>query len=141
MSEMFDRLAKMVAGGGSRRDALKRLGGLVAGGFLVALPSKANSDDDDHHHHRHQHHRDHHRRHRHVNEEVAVLIDQVCLNYCQPCSSLAGGVFGQCFEHCSRSLLRHSGAVLCGQCSAAVPVTVCHGRTPICNANGICSAI
>jgi hypothetical protein len=141
MSAMFDRLAKIAAGDGSRRDALKRLAGFLAGGFLAVFPTKVKSDDDDHHHHHdHDHDRDHdrHRRRPHVSKLEAEVIDELCLNYCQPCSSLAGGVFGQCFEHCRRSLIRHPGAKLCGTCSAAVPVTVCHGRTPICTASGIC---
>jgi hypothetical protein len=142
MSALFDRLAKMVAGGGSRRDALKHLGGFLAGSFLAVLPSKAKSDDDDHHHH-HRHHRHHHHHgaENEENEEIIEDIDEKCLTYCQPCSGLMGNVFAQCFEHCRRSLRRHPTAVLCGQCSATLPVTVCHGKTPICNASGICSAI
>jgi hypothetical protein len=124
MSEMFDRLAKMVAGGVSRRDALKGLGGLLAGGFLAALPGQARADDDDDN----------------DNDDKNEEINERCQAYCKSCRGLKGGVHGQCIEHCKKALRKNPKAVLCGKCSAKAPVTVCQGKTPHCCGNGTCCA-
>jgi hypothetical protein len=119
MSEWFDRLAKAAAGGSSRRDALKYLGGLVAGGFLAVLPGRAWADNGGG-----------------VNENDADR----CQKYCKPCVGLKGGVHGHCISHCMQALHKNPKAVLCGKCSAKAPVTICQGKTPNCCGNGTCCA-
>lgn len=117
MSEMFDRLAKVVAGGVSRRDTLKYLGGLLAGGFLAGLPRTARAEDDN------DDGDDDDR-----NEE----INEKCQKYCASCRGVRGGVHGYCIRHCKRALFLNPKAVLCGKCSAKAPLTVCAGAASCC---------
>lgn len=119
MSDTFDRLAKMAAGGISRRDALRGLGGFLAGGFLAALSGKVRAGAGGG-----------------SNEAAADL----CQAYCKPCIGLAGGVHGLCISQCMQTLHKNPKAVLCGKCSAKTPVTICQGKTPNCCGNGTCCA-
>lgn len=137
MSEMFDRLAKMAAGGVSRRDALKSLGGFLAGGFLAVLPGRARADDDD------DGDGDD------VNEEA---INKACKTYCSKCPKPTRGrrgdddddqgdeggrgVHGRCIHRCKRFLRKHPTATACGACTATNPFTACLTGATCCTPTG-----
>ena len=120
MSELFDRLAKLAAGGGSRRDALKLLGGLLAGGFVAASPGKARADDDDDDD---------------DDDDKNEEINEFCRKYCKPCEGLGGGAHGHCIKTCKRC--KHKGGKLCGVCSKTNRVvTCCLGKSTCCIVKG-----
>lgn len=125
MSELFDRLAKMAAGGVSRRDALHYLGGLFAGGFLAALPGRARADDDDGDDDDDQ-----------GNEE----LNEKCHQYCRTCPRRPAAVHGLCMSHCKRFLHKHRGAKLCGTCTAKNPFTGCAKSATCCPATKTAAA-
>jgi hypothetical protein len=103
MSEWFDRLAKTAATGVSRRDALKAVGGFLAGGFLLGLTGKARTDD--------------------TNND----INRTCQAFCAACEGQGGGAHGHCIVAC-KSCLRNGGST-CGACDA---VTCCRGSATCC---------
>ena len=119
MSNMFDRLAKMAAGGISRRDAMKYLGGLTAGAFLGGFvnPSRADDRDD--------------KDRNDFNED----IEETCKKYCSKCPKGGGegddgsdeGVHGKCIDHCKSYLRKYPKATPCGTCTAKTPFTACSG--------------
>jgi hypothetical protein len=118
MSELFDRLAKLAAAGGSRRDALKYLGGFLAGGFLAASPGKARADDDD------------------DDDDDDKAITAFCQTYCKPCQALTGGAFEHCFRTCKHC--KEDNGTLCGVCSSTNRVvTCCRGKSTCCIVKGV----
>lgn len=110
MSEvLFDRLAKMAASGGSRRGFLKRLGGLLGGGFLMT--SLGGCDEDLHE------------------------INEFCRKYCQSCEGLGHGAHGHCEAVCKACKL--ANGKLCGVCSKTNRVvTCCLGGASCCTPKG-----
>jgi hypothetical protein len=92
MSEAFDRLAKTLANGSTRRDILKTLGGFLAGSFLLGFGGRADGSDA-----------------------------EVCRNYCSPCRGAKGGAHGKCMSACHQTLRTNPSAVPCGSCTATAP--------------------
>ncbi len=124
MSEAFDRLAKMVAGGSSRRGVLKYLGGLLAGAFLAALPGKARAEgpeDND-------------------EDEKNEAINKACKKFCSACPRKPHGVHGHCVEHCKKFLRKTPTGTLCGTCTAANPFTGCVTGATCCAATANAAA-
>jgi hypothetical protein len=119
MSEAFDRLAKEVAGGSSRRGFLGSLGGLLAGIFLAAFPGKAGADRDDN-----------------DDDDDDEAIEQACKKYCSACPRRPRSVHGHCIEHCNRFLHRNPKGTLCGTCTAANPFTGCKVGATCCTPKG-----
>jgi hypothetical protein len=121
MSKAFDRLAKMVAGGSSRRGVLKYLGGLLAGVFLAAFPGKAradrDNDDDD-------------------GDEDNEAINKACKKFCSACPRRPHSVHGHCIERCKRFLRKNPKGTLCGTCTAANPFTGCVTGATCCTPKG-----
>jgi len=116
MSEGFDRLAKLLAGGGSRRDVLKGLGALLAGGLLAGFTGRARADrddddDDDHHE-----------------------LNEACKKYCAKCPRKPGGVHGKCIRACKQFLRKNPKGTLCGACTAKNPFTGCASGATCCAA-------
>lgn len=122
MSEMFDRLAKMAAGGVSRRDTLKYLGGFLAGGFLTALAGKARADDEP--------------GGGGTNEE----INEACQAFCGKCPSRPASTFGHCMSQCKQFLHTNPKAKLCGACTATNPFTACVTGATCCAATSTAAA-
>lgn len=118
MSQWFDRLAKTTAVGASRRDALKYLGGLLAGGFLAALPGRARADDDNNG----------------GSDNNGDEINETCQAYCKSCVGVKGGAHGTCIEACKKTLRANPKAVPCGQCSAMTTFVACTGAASCCGA-------
>jgi len=120
MSEAFDRLAMMLAGGGSRRDALKCLGGLLAGGFLLGLTGTARAkdkDDDD---------KDDDK------DDNDEAIDKACGRFCKSCPKRPKGVHKQCIKACKAFLKTNPKGTLCGTCTKAAPFTGCKAGATCC---------
>jgi hypothetical protein len=105
LSEAFDRLAKRLADGSSRRDILKAVGGFLAGGFLLGFGGRADGSD----------------------------LADVCRDYCSPCTGAKGGAHGKCINACHKTLQSNPSAVPCGSCTALVPFTPCTGSAICCN--------
>lgn len=133
MSEMFDRLAKTVAGGVSRRDALKYLGGVLAGGFLAVLPGRARADDD-----------------KGGGDDNGDEINETCHAFCKKCPK-KGGVFGHCIGQCKATLRKNPSGSPCGTCASITntatdvkncggcgPKFACTGTKPAC-CSGTCA--
>jgi len=125
MSERFDRLAMMLAGGGSRRDALKWLGGLLAGGLLTGFTGKARADDDggdddddD------------------QGDEDNEAINKACRTFCKTCPRRPEGVHGRCIRRCKRFLRKNPKGTLCGTCTATQPFTGCVTGNTCCTPTG-----
>jgi len=120
MPHVFDRLATMLAGGGSRRDVLKYLGGLLGGAFLFGSSNRASADQDN------------------------LAINKACKDYCSTCPR-PNGVHGKCIENCKKFMRENAGTKLCGSCTAANPFTGCvTGATccpPAAGAAAFCSNI
>ena len=119
MSEMFDRLAKTVAGGVSRRDALKYLGGFLAGGFVTALAGRARAD---------------------AGGGTNEAINDQCQKYCRACPSRPAATFGHCMSQCKQTLLTASRqnvtVATCGTCTATAPFTSAYTNTDVNNCGG-----
>lgn len=124
MSELFDRLARMAAGGVSRRDSLKYLGGLLAGGFLAGLPGRARADDDK----------------GDDDDDGNEEINERCQKFCKSCRGVKGGVHGKCIHECKKSLRKNPKEVLCGKCTAKNPFTACSGAATCCPATAAAAA-
>jgi hypothetical protein len=118
MSAAFDRLAKMAAGGGSRRGFLKALGGFLAGAFLALLPGKARADDD--------------KNEDNDNDE----FNAACKKFCAACPRKPHGVHGNCIRHCKKFLRKNPTGTLCGVCTAANPFTGCAVGATCCTPKG-----
>jgi hypothetical protein len=129
MSNMFDRLAKMAAGGISRRDALKYLGGLTAGAFLGGFVNPSRAD------HKNDKDRDDKDR-----DDFNEDIEETCKKYCSKCPKGGGdgddgedeGVHGKCIHHCKNFLRKNPTAKPCGTCTAKTPFTACTSKNPDC---------
>jgi hypothetical protein len=132
MSEMFDRLAKLAAGGVSRRDALHYLGGFLAGGFLAALPSRARADDD--HKHKDKDHDDD------DDDDQNEEINEKCHKFCEKCPRRPAAVHGLCMAHCKRFLHKNPKGTLCGACTAKNPFTGCPSTATCCAATATAAA-
>jgi hypothetical protein len=128
MSEAFDRLAKLAAGGVSRRAVLNYLGGLLAGGFLAVLPGKATGEDGDKD--------DNHKHTGGTNEE----INEKCHAYCKKCPRRPAAVHGLCMDHCKRFLHKNPTGGLCGTCTAKNPFTGCPSGATCCPATSTTAA-
>jgi Stigma-specific protein, Stig1 len=122
MSEPLDRLAKLLAGGGTRRDALKYLGGLLAGGFLAGLTGRVRADDDD------KGDDDQ------GDDDENKAINQACKAFCAGCPNKPKGVKGHCIERCKRFSRRHPTQGLCGACTATNPFPGCPKGATCCPA-------
>jgi hypothetical protein len=122
MSDMFDRLAKRLAKGVSRRDALKSFGGFLAGGFLAGLPGMARSMGG--------------------NSQLLAQCITTCSGsaLCGGCPSTPSWVTQRCLEACKVYCVLNGGTVTtCGSCTATQPfvgcptnisgVTCCSGTT------------
>jgi hypothetical protein len=120
MSERFDRLAMMLAGG-SRRDALKWLGGLLTGGLLTVFTGKARADEDED---------------EDDDDEDNEAINKACGKYCKACPKKPHGVHGRCIRHCKRFLRKNPTATLCGTCTATQPFTGCVTGSTCCTPTG-----
>ncbi|HBI46395.1 MAG TPA: hypothetical protein DDY78_26620 [Planctomycetales bacterium] len=123
MSEWIDRLAKTVAGRTSRRDALKFLGGVLAGGLLAGFTDKARAEDDD----------GDDKDKDNDNEE----INKACQEYCEDCPHAPGGVHGHCIRFCKRFLRNNPKGKLCGTCTAKNPFTGCALGATCCTSKGV----
>jgi len=125
MSEAFDRLAMMLAGGHSRRDVLKSLGGLLAGGFLAGLTGKARAEDRDDD----------------KDDKDNEAIEKACKKYCSGSAChKPHGVHGHCIERCKKFLRRHPKGTLCGTCTATTPFTGCPAGVTCCPATKTAAA-
>jgi hypothetical protein len=118
MAEALDRLAMMLAGGGSRRDALKYLGGLLAGGLLLGAKARAGGGDDD------------------DDDDDNNAINKACKAYCSKCPRKPHGIHGSCIRHCKRFLRNNPKGALCGTCTAANPFTGCVSGATCCTPAG-----
>jgi hypothetical protein len=116
MSELFDRLAKMLADGATRRDTLKYLGGFLAGGFLAALAGRARADDDD--------------------QGDDDEVEAACKKYCKSCPKKPHPVHGHCISHCKRFLHKDPKGSLCGTCTSTAPFTGCVAGATCCTPTG-----
>jgi hypothetical protein len=119
MSAAFDRLAKMAAGGGSRRGFLKTLGGLLAGAFLALFPGKARADDDSD-----------------DEDNDNDEFNKACQKYCSACPRKPHGVHGNCIKHCKKFLRKNPKGKLCGTCTVAHPFTGCAVGATCCTPKG-----
>jgi hypothetical protein len=119
MSEAFDKLAKLVAGGSSRRGVLKSLGGVLAGVFLAAFPGKARADHDDD-----------------DDDDDHPPPNPACTKYCAGCPTTPRGVLRHCTEHCNRFLRKNPKGTLCGTCTAQNPFTGCAVGATCCTPKG-----
>jgi hypothetical protein len=119
MSEAFDRLAKLVARGDSRRGILKYLGGLAAGIFLAAFPGRARAEHEDN-----------------DEDEENEAINAACKKYCSGCPRRPHGVHGHCVEHCKKFLRKNPKGTLCGTCTVANPFTGCVAAATCCTPKG-----
>src|SRR5262249_15324927 len=108
---------------GSRRDALKWLGGLLAGGLLTGFTGKARADDDggddddD-------------------DDEENEAINKACRKYCKDCPRRPEGVHGRCIRRCQRVLRKNPRGTLCGTCTATQPFTGCVAGNTCCTPTG-----
>jgi hypothetical protein len=121
MSEGFDQLAKLLAGG-SRRGFLKGLGALLAGGFLAGFAGSARADrgDDD--------------------DDNEDRIEEACHKYCAKCPRRPRGVHGNCIRHCKRFLRKNPKGTLCGACTVKNPFTGCLSAATCCAATATAAA-
>jgi hypothetical protein len=117
MSEAFDRLAK-VAAGGSRRGFLKSLGGFLAGAFLALFSGKAQADHDD------------------GEDNDNDEFNKACQKFCSKCPRRPRGVHGNCIKHCKKFLRKNPNGKLCGTCTVANPFTGCAVGTTCCTPTG-----
>lgn len=101
MSNLFDRFAKGVAEGVSRRDALKYLGGFLGGGFLTALAGKAGAIG------------------------CNTPIPAECTTYCATCPTSPRGVQNRCLQSCKLFYLLTGSVTTCAACSAMQPFSGC----------------
>ena len=124
MSEWFDRLAKVLAGGGSRRDALKFLGGVLGGGLLAGFAAKARADGDDED------------KDDGDGDDANEEINEACRKFCAGCPRVPHGVHGSCIRHCKRFLRSNPKGTLCGTCTAANPFTGCATGATCCTPKG-----
>jgi hypothetical protein len=122
MSEGFDRLAKLLAGGGSRRDVLKGLGALLAGCFLVGITGRARADHDD------------------DDDDDDEKIGKACHKYCKDCPRKPHGVHGKCQRQCVHFLRKNPKGTLCGTCTAKNPFTGCVSAATCCAATSTAAA-
>jgi hypothetical protein len=106
MSEVFDRFARKMVDGSSRRDALKTLGGFLAGTFLFGLAGRARASGDN------------------------TLI---CERYCVRCICVSSALYDKCVEACELKLETKSPQGLCGRCTPATPFTYCSGGSTCCS--------
>src|SRR5262245_48626157 len=123
MSERFDRLAKLLAGGGSRRGFLKGLGALLTGGFLAGFAGKARAEDEDDD--------------RNDNED---RIEEACHKYCKGCPRRPEGVHGKCIRQCKTFLRKNPKGATCGTCTATNPFTGCVSGATCCAATSTAAA-
>ncbi len=93
MSNLFDRFAKGVAEGVSRRDALKYLGGFLGGGFLTALAGKAGAIG------------------------CNTPIPAECTTYCATCPTSPRGVQNRCLQSCKLFYLLTGSVTTCAACT------------------------
>jgi len=119
----------LVARGGSRRDALKYLGGLLAGGFLLGAPGRARADDGDD---------------QGDDDDDNEAINKACRTYCASCRKLKRprGVHGKCIHQCKRFLRKNPNGKLCGSCTATQPFAGCATGATCCtpkNADSFCT--
>jgi hypothetical protein len=128
MSEPLDRLAKLLAGGGTRRDALKYLGGLLAGGFLAGLTGRARADDDKDDDDQGD------------EDEGNSAISKACRAFCKTCPRRPEGVRERCSRSCKRFLRKNPTGTLCGTCTAAAPFTGCVAGATCCPATTTAAA-
>jgi hypothetical protein len=123
MSEWFDRLAMRLAGGGTRRDALKWMGGLLAGGLLGVFTGKARADDpdddddDD-------------------DDEGNEASNRACRQFCASCPKRPKGVRRSCKRRCRAFLRQNPTGKLCGTCTATQPFLGCPTGTTCCTPTG-----
>jgi hypothetical protein len=128
MAEWFDRLAKMLAGGGSRRDALKFLGGVLGGGLLAGFAGKARADeggedkDDD--------------KDDGDNDNDNDEINETCRKYCHGCPHHPEGIHGKCIRSCKKFLRSNPKGATCGTCTAKNPFTGCVSGATCCTPKG-----
>jgi hypothetical protein len=121
MSEAFDRLAKMLAGGATRRDVLRYLGGVLAGGVLAGLTGRARADDDNDDD---------------QGDEDNNAINKACKAFCANCPRRPEGVHGKCIHRCKKFLRKNPTGALCGTCTAAAPFTGCAAGATCCTPKG-----
>jgi len=119
MSEAFDQLAKMVAGGRTRRGVLKSIGGLLAGVFLAGFAGKARADDDE------------------DEGELTKELNKACKDYCAGCPRKPGGVHGHCIERCKKFFLNNPTGKLCGTCTATQAFAGCATGASCCTPAGV----
>jgi hypothetical protein len=132
MAKAFDQLAMLLARGGSRRDALKYLGGLLTGGFLFGAAGLARADDGHHGHGDDDDDDD--------DDEKNEAINKACQKYCAKCPRKPHGIHGSCVRHCKRFLRRNAKGTLCGTCTAANPFTGCVAGATCCAATSTAAA-